>query len=198
MRVARSRARRSAEDAVFDPQCPPSIPGVTGLTRIGDGATATVYRADEPAMSRKVAVKVLHTPVRDTQRRQAFGEECARAGEVGEHAGAANIYRSGFAGDHPYIAMQYYARGSLASRLRAGHSLPVVEVLSTAVRIAGALQFAHDLGILHRDVKPENILCDAFGDPVLADFGIATDRDVVTMTPSHAMTAVYAAPEVLQ
>jgi serine/threonine protein kinase len=193
-----SRGGRPGGDQAFDPARPPRIPGLTGLTPIGGGGSATVYQGLESALNRKVAVKVLHTPLRDTRGREAFSRECALAGQIGQHPSAANIYTSGFDGDRPYIVMQYYVRGSLASRLASGLPLQVPEVLSTGVRIASALQFAHDLGILHRDVKPENILCDAFGEPVIADFGIATDRDAGTMTLHHAMTPAYAAPEVLR
>jgi serine/threonine-protein kinase PknK len=193
-----ARGGRPGGDQAFDPSRPPRIPGLTGLTPIGGGGSATVYQGLEPALNRKVAVKVLHTPLRDTRGREAFSRECALAGQIGQHPSAANIYTSGFDSDRPYIVMQYYVRGSLASRLASGLPLQVPEVLSTGIRIASALQFAHDLGILHRDVKPENILCDAFGEPVIADFGIATDRDAATMTLHHAMTPAYAAPEVLR
>ena len=197
-KATRGRGGRPAQDQAFDPRRPPRVPGVTGLILIGSGGSATVYQGMEPRLNRKVAVKVLHTPVRDAKGREAFSRECGLAGEVGQHPSAANIYTSGFDGDRPYIVMQYYVRGSLASRLASGLPLQVADVLGTGIRIASALQFAHNLGILHRDVKPENILCDAFGEPVIADFGIATDRDAATMTLHHAMTPAFAAPEVLR
>ena len=197
-KAAGGRERRSREAQAFDPARPPAVPGVSDLRLIGGGGNATVYQGTEAAMRRKVAVKVLHTPLRDAEGRQAFERECANAGRVGQHPNAANVYTSGFDGDRPYIVMQYYARGSLADRLAGGPPFGVAEVLTAGVQIAAALQFAHNLGICHRDVKPENILCDAFGDPVLTDFGIATDRDAATMTLHHAMTAAYAAPEVLR
>ena len=197
-KAAGGRERRSREAQAFDPARPPAVPGVSDLRLIGGGGNATVYQGTEAAMRRKVAVKVFHTPLRDAEGRQAFERECANAGRVGQHPNAANVYTSGFDGDRPYIVMQYYARGSLADRLAGGPPFGVAEVLTAGVQIAAALQFAHNLGICHRDVKPENILCDAFGDPVLTDFGIATDRDAATMTLHHAMTAAYAAPEVLR
>ncbi|MGH3196997.1 MAG: protein kinase domain-containing protein, partial [Streptosporangiaceae bacterium] len=160
--------------------------------------SATVYQGSEPAMRRRVAVKVLHALMRDAGERQGFERECALAGQVGEHPYAADVYRSGFAGDRPYIVMRYYARGSLAARLSPAQQLPAGEALAACAQVATALQFAHNRGILHRDVKPENILCDAFGDPALADFGIATERDAATMGLRHAMTPAYAPPEVLK
>jgi serine/threonine protein kinase len=198
MSRVRNRAGRTGGNPDFDPQQPPAIPGLANLIAIGSGASATVYRADEPAMKRKVAIKVLHALVRDARGRQAFERECQLAGHVGEHVFAADIFRSDFVGDRPYVVMRYYARGNLASRLAPGNRLTTGEAIKYCAQVATALQYAHDRGILHRDIKPENILCDAFGSPVLADFGVATDRDSATMALHHAMTAAYAAPEVLQ
>ena len=171
---------------------------MTGLTLIGAGGSADVYQGSEPAMSRKVAVKVLHAVMRDARERQAFERECALAGQVGEHPYAAKVYRSGFACDRPYLVMRYYTRGSLAATLGAGQQFPVGESLTICAQVATALQFAHNRGILHRDVKPQNILRDALGDPVLADFGIATERDAAATTLRHVMTPAYAPPEVLR
>jgi eukaryotic-like serine/threonine-protein kinase len=194
MRKPRGRARTTE----FDPRQPPEIPGVTGLTPIGGGGSASVYKGAEAAMRRTVAVKILHTQLRLAEEQQAFRLECEHAGEVGEHPYAADIYRNGFADDWPFLVMRYYARGSLVGTLRFAAQQNVGETLMICANVATALQYAHNLGILHRDVKPENILCDAYGDPVLADFGISTDRDAVTRTLRHAMTPAYAAPEVLQ
>jgi protein kinase-like protein len=192
------RGARNRDGPSFDPQRPPAIPDVTGLAPIGGGGSATVYQGSEPAMRRKVAVKVLHALMREARERQVFERECALAGQAGEHKYAAEVYRCGFAEDRPYIVMRYYARGSLANRLGPGQLLTVGEAVTACAHVATALQFAHNRGILHRDVKPENILCDGFGDPVLADFGIATERDAATMTLRHVMTPAYAPPEVLR
>ena len=189
---------RQRESLSFDPQRPPAIPDVTDLTLLGGGGSATVYQGTEPAMRRKVAVKVVHALMSDAGERQVFARECELAGHLGEHPYAADVYRCGFASDRPYLVMRYYARGSLAAMLSPGQQLPVGEAVTLCAQVATALQFAHDRGILHRDVKPENILCDGFGRPVLADFGIATERDTVTMTLRHVMTPAYAPPEVLR
>jgi serine/threonine protein kinase len=192
------KARNRGKPQEFDPQQPPEIPGVTGLTLIGRGGSASVYKGQETALRRTAAVKILHTQLREADEQQAFKLECEHAGEVGEHPYAADVYRNGFADGWPFLVMRYYARGSLASTLRFAGQQQVGETLTICANVATALQYAHNLGILHRDVKPENILCDAYGDPVLADFGIATDRDAATRTLRHAMTPAYAAPEVLQ
>ena len=192
------KARNRGKPREFDPRHPPEIPGVTSLTLLGAGGSASVYKGHETAMRRNVAVKILHTQLREGDEQQAFKLECEHAGEVGEHPYAADVYRNGFAGGWPFLVMRYYPRGSLASTLRSAGQQPVGDTLTICANVATALQYAHNLGILHRDVKPENILCDTYGDPVLADFGIATDRDAATRTLRHSMTPAYAAPEVLQ
>ena len=195
MRKTRTRGKQPAP---FDPRLPPEVPGVTGLTLVGGGGSASVYKGQETALRRPVAVKILHTRLSDAKERAGFEGECERAGQVGEHPYAADVYRPGFTSeDWPYLVMRYYARGSLAGTLR-GRGQPLGDTLAMCANVACALQYAHNLSIVHRDVKPENILVDAYGDPALADFGISTDLDAATRTLRHAMTPAYAAPEVLQ
>jgi hypothetical protein len=195
MRRARARGKQPAP---FDPQLPPEVPGVTDLTLVAGGGSASVYKGQETALRRPVAVKILHARLSDAKERAGFEGECERAGQVGEHPYAADVYRPGFTSeDWPYLVMRYYARGSLAGTLR-GRGQPVDDTLAMCANVACALQYAHNLSIVHRDVKPENILVDAYGEPALADFGISTDLDTATKTLRHAMTPAYAAPEVLQ
>ncbi|MDQ6613287.1 MAG: protein kinase [Actinomycetota bacterium] len=106
------------------------------------------------------------------------------------------VHQAGQTGfGHPYILMAYLPNGSLADRLERG-VLPWRDVVSIGAKVADALQFAHDRNILHRDVKPENILVSASGEPVLADFGVAS-KVMATHTAEAMGTLLYAAPEVV-
>jgi hypothetical protein len=99
----------------------------------------------------------------------------------------------------PYIAMEYFEFGSLRDRVEREGPLPVRDVLRIGIKISGALAAAHEVGILHRDIKPQNILMSRYGEPALADFGVAHLVDTLTMsTHSEALTPLHAAPEILQ
>ena len=190
------RPRRKA--ARFDANEPPEIPGLSDLTLLGVGGSAAVYRARQTAMNRDVAVKVLMTRMDDAETRRNFQAECEAAGRLSTHKFVADVYHGDFHRGFPYILMKYYVHRSLEQRLSLRGALPVDEALSLGVRIAGALQFAHEQGIWHRDVKPANILLDYNDEPLLSDFGIAVDRDTPSAALRYAMTPVYAAPEVIR
>jgi hypothetical protein len=94
---------------------------------------------------------------------------------LSQHPNIVTVFSSGRAGDgRPYLALEYYPGQSLARNLQ-GHTRSVAEVVAMGVQLAGAVESAHRLGILHRDIKPANILVGHFGQPVLGDFGIATN-----------------------
>jgi non-specific serine/threonine protein kinase len=99
---------------------------------------------------------------------------------------------------YPYLVMQYHRQGSLEARIRRLGPLPLDEVLRLGVKIAGALDTAHRLGILHRDVKPANILLTDYGEPALSDFGIAHISDgFKTATGTFTGSPAFTAPEIL-
>ena len=178
----------------------PAIPGLDDLVLIGNGGFADVYRARQPRFDRVVAVKVLRTPMRDEHVQAQFQRECSAAGRLTGHPNIVTVFQSGFLTNdgRPYIVMEWMEGGSLEDRLRLG-PLPAAEVLRTGVKLCGALQTAHEAGVMHRDVKPANILVSAFGEPALADFGISSISSGTGMTSKlDALSPLYAAPEIIE
>ena len=98
----------------------------------------------------------------------------------------------------PFLVMEYHKRGSLDDRIRRHGPLPLQEVLRLGVKMAGALQTAHLIGVLHRDVKPGNILFTDYGEPALTDFGIAhIPGGFTTASGTFTGSPAFTAPEVL-
>jgi len=177
------------------------VPGVEDLEEVGRGGMAVVYKGRQPQFSREVAVKVVTVAGVDERLRRRFEQELQAVGALSEHPNIITVHGAGETADGlPYLVMGYQPSGSLGDRLRTRGPLPWAEVADIGVKMAGALESAHRAGVLHRDVKPENILVSSFGEPVLADFGIArleggahlTASGMVTGTPAHT------APETLQ
>jgi serine/threonine-protein kinase PknK len=175
---------------------PPEIPGYEGLTEIGHGGFAVVYRAQDHQFNRSVAIKVLTGPL-DAPARKRFERERRAMGALSRHPHCVTVYDSGFtADDRPYLVMEDMSGGSLRQRIKDG-PMPWSEVVAIGVKLAGALHAAHEAGVLHRDIKPENVLCSAYGEPKIADFGIARlEEDTLTSgmifaTPAHSAPELF-------
>jgi len=180
----------------------PEIPGFSQLVEIGEGASATVYRADQPAHGRQVAIKVLNTTMVAEAERLAFERELTAMGRLADHPHIVDLLQSGFSDDgRPYIVMPWYRRGNYAARVDRDGPLGWVEVLDFGVKVASALHTAHSRQIVHRDVKPANVYMGAFAShPILADFGISSFvRPSLDGQPTVTIstTPLFAAPEVL-
>ncbi len=176
----------------------PVVPGLTGLTVLAHGGYATVYRARQESVGRPVAVKVEHRALDDERDQRRFLREAHAAGEMSGHPHVVDLFDVGVTEDgHPYLIMELCA-GTYAERmLRA--PLPPAEVRDVGVKIADALDDAHARGVLHRDVKPANLLCSRFGEPALADFGLAVLSETrETSLAMDVLTPAYAAPEMFQ
>lgn len=167
------------------------------VREIGRGGYGIVYTARQPAFGRTVAIKVLTLADEGTLRR--FDRERQALGKVSNHPHITPVFASGFTADgKPYLAMEFMRGGSLADRLTREGALPWEEVLDLGVKLSGALETAHRAGILHRDLKPANVLLSDFGEPRLADFGIASiDDGEQTKTGVITASIAYAAPEIL-
>jgi serine/threonine-protein kinase len=166
---------------------------------IGEGSSALVYRAYDPEIGRTVAIKLLKNPGGfDSEYLGRFQREAQSAGGI-SHPHIVTIYDAGSADGTPYITMEYLAERSLASILGADTRLPLSQILLIAVQLASALDYAHRRGVIHRDVKPENILLLDNGATVkLTDFGIARiQSEGLQRTVSGTMlgTPRYMSPE---
>ncbi|MEZ5412177.1 MAG: serine/threonine-protein kinase [Acidimicrobiales bacterium] len=174
------------------------IAGYRDAELIGQGGFAAVYKAADAAHGREVAIKVLEGALGETERRR-FDRERQTMGRLGSHPNIMPVYESGYTeSGEGYIVMQLATGGSLGARLRSGGPLPWTDAVEIMAAVAGATQAAHDSGVLHRDIKPDNILIDQYGNPKLSDFGIAAVANNATATMSTTATLAHAAPELLQ
>jgi len=160
---------------------------------IGSGGFAWVYKAFDPELEIHVALKVLKPQFAgDETFEQRFRREAATAAKL-RHPNIIKIYSVGRDGEAVYFAMDYYPSG-LAERLEVSNSLPEEFVVRVGVDVAQALGYAHREGVIHRDIKVDNILFDTHGNAVVADFGIAralsgytgqTGTNMVVGTPQY-------------
>ena len=173
----------------------PVIPGLTDLRVFARGGYATIFRATQVSVGREVAVKVENRTL-DSERDQArFLREARAAGRMSSHPHVVDLFDVGVTPDqHPYLIMEL-CDGSYAERMRGG-GLGAAEARDLGVKIADALAHSHASGVLHRDVKPANILYSHFNTAVLADFGLAVLGEMRDPTVTmEVLTPAYAAPE---
>jgi serine/threonine-protein kinase len=167
----------------------------------GRGGMATVYRARDQRLKRTVAVKVLRS---DESGSEVSLGRFRREAEVLaslRHPNIVEVYDiERLPSGEPYLVMEWMEGGSLQDRFSSQGTLPEGELRRVAHQVGSALAAAHRAGVIHRDVKPHNILCDASGVPHLADFGVARhiDDTVHTRTGQVVGTPQYMAPEQLQ
>lgn len=165
--------------------------------RIGEGAYSIVYRATQPSIGREVAVKVIRKELANERtfirRFEAEAQLVARL----QHPRIVPLYDFWREADNAYLVLPWLEGGSLANRLRAGAMSPE-ETVRVVRHVAAGLDFAHTRGVIHRDVKPSNVLLDSEGNAYISDFGIALTEVPVSgeaPLPLSAGSPAYAAPE---
>ncbi|MCP4960584.1 MAG: protein kinase [Actinomycetia bacterium] len=178
----------------------PSIEGYHDLRPVATGGFSQVYLGVEDGFRRPVAIKVLTSGISDERERQIFERECQAMGSISFHPHIVTVYSASFTNEGlPALVMEFYSGGAISDRLKGGAGpMPFTEVLDIGVKISGALQTAHDIGLLHRDIKPNNIFVSQLGQPALGDFGISSFDDERTITGGGGLTVSYAPPEVLE
>ncbi len=177
------------------------IPGYEMISELGEGGMATVYLAIQHSLDRKVAIKVMRRelrvssgPMPEFERRFLLeGRTMAKL----PHRNIVAVFDIVTRDDIAYISMELLEGGTLAERMRGGLSLG--EAIGVIVQLANGLEYAHKNGVIHRDLKPSNVMFRDPGTPVLTDFGIAKQSDVlasrITQTGLVLGTPTYMSPE---
>ncbi len=163
---------------------------------IASGGMGTVYRAFDEMLLREVAVKMMRRELLDdAEAVEAFQREARACGAL-NHTNIISIYEFNEINGQLYMVMELADRGSLDSRIEKEHQLPELDVLDVGIKVAGALDAALKKNLLHRDIKPGNILFNADGEPKLVDFGLAREAQPYGVDESSLWaTPYYVAPE---
>src|SRR5690349_4120159 len=165
--------------------------------RIGSGGMSTVYRALDVTLERRVAVKLMNREVTsDSDQLERFRRE-ARAVAQLSHPHIVGVIDAGEDDGRPYIVFEYVEGETLKDRIRRQGRLPIPEAIAYAIEMAHALGTAHARHIIHRDVKPQNVLIDEEGSAKVTDFGIARtlEEDGLTADGRVLGTTDYVSPE---
>ncbi|MEM7093464.1 MAG: protein kinase [Actinomycetota bacterium] len=183
-------------DGTGDPGIDLSVLGLTWIDELGSGGFGSVHRARDDAHGRDVAVKLLHAST-DARTRQRFDRERRLMGSISSHPNVVTVFTSGFTDQQvPYLVMELIEGGSLSDSI-AQRSIGVAETIELGVKVGEALCAAHDAGVLHLDIKPDNVMIGANGEPLLADFGIASTMNEIALRQTISISPSYSAPEML-
>ncbi len=167
------------------------------VAKLGSGGMSTVFLARDQTLDRDVAIKVMHREMSEqADQLERFRQE-ARAVAKLSHPNVVAVIDAGEDGGHPYIVFEYVEGETLKQRIARVGALDAQEALAYAIEVARGLTVAHARNIVHRDVKPQNVLIDAEGRAKLTDFGISRqiEQDGMTATGRVLGTTDYVAPE---
>lgn len=178
------------------PSKPPQISGYAPTRPLGSGGFADVFLFQQDMPRRQVAIKVLLKDFVDPEVLRLFNAEADIMAQLSAHPSILTVYDASVSADgRPYLVMEYCPEGY--GRAFRKNPLPVADALHIGVKMASALETAHRIGVLHRDVKPSNILQTSFGSPVLSDFGIASSLIGESGNGLFTMSVPWSAPEVI-
>jgi hypothetical protein len=153
--------------------------------KIGSGGMSTVYLAFDETLERPVAIKVLDSDIsRDPNALERFRREARTVAQI-SHPHVVMVIDAGEDQGHPYIVFEHVRGETLKDRIRSGGPLPVSEAVAYAIEVGRALEAAHERQLVHRDVKPQNVLIDEEGRAKVTDFGIARSLEL----EAHQLTA---------
>ena len=197
--TGRSGAQGTEQDSNQPADAAESVVGYRELSRIGHGGFSIVYRAVQESFERSVALKILSDAGADEETRRRFLREVRLASRLSGHPHVVTVLDTGTAASgRLYLAMDLYEGGSMKARLKRSGPLSPAETAVVGAKIADALAAAHSLGVLHRDVKPNNILVSRFGEPALADFGVSCLLDSnASASILDVFSPQHAAPELM-
>src|SRR5919199_4180426 len=165
--------------------------------KVGSGGMSSVYRAFDPTLERWVAIKLMHSDITsDADQLERFRRE-ARAVAQLNHPHVVTVIDAGEDDGAPFIVFEYVEGETLKDRIRRLGRLPVAEAVAYAVEIGRALECAHEHMLVHRDVKPQNVLIDPDGRAKVTDFGIARSLEAQGLTATGRVlgTTDYVSPE---
>ena len=177
----------------------PRFPNLRIVERIGHGGMGVVYRAEQVPLGRTVALKILRPDLsQDPSFAERFQREAQLLGRL-QHPNIVNIFDFGQMDDLFFLTMEYVEGANLRQLQQAGQLGPT-SALALVPQVCGALEYAHDHGVVHRDIKPENILVNSSGQVKIADFGLAKmggvgDESALTRMGQVMGTPHYMAPE---
>ena len=169
------------------------------LSELGKGAMGVVYRANDPLLDRQVAIKTVSMsldPQEMAEYEGRFYQEAKAAGSL-NHPNIVTVYDVGKSGNLAYMAMEFLQGEELRSLMAVGQPLPLTRAVDIAAQVAEGLAYAHQNGVVHRDVKPANIMLSVTGRAKITDFGIARMRsaEVKTQTGIVLGSPRYMSPE---
>jgi serine/threonine protein kinase len=166
-------------------------------SKLGSGGMSTVYLAQDEVLDRPVAIKLLHREIsEEADQLERFRREARTAARL-SHPNLVGVIDAGEDGGRPYIVFEYVEGETLKRRIQSGGGLPVDEAVAYAIEIGRGLTAAHGRKLVHRDVKPQNVLIDPDGRARVTDFGIARSLEAEGLTATGRVlgTTDYVAPE---